>query len=173
MDLMKQDFNVLEYYYGGRWFREENWQRGCYPSSLTLPDFHDFFDSIITCGKVGTVEHSESGLIHPTHTPRSELPPNLLLLNIFQALEMAWEQRELYQDPRAGKWVLSRTGFTSFNLVKVAVGWKKWIRFLTLFPLLIQTGAGCQNPGCDAVNKSLWRTQACGWEMRHLKDDWV
>lgn len=38
---------------------------------------------------------------------------------------MAWEQRELYQDPRAGKWVLSRTGFTSFNLVKVAVGWKK------------------------------------------------
>ena len=27
--------------------------------------------------------------------------------------------------PQSSKWVLSRTGFTSFNLVKVAVGWKK------------------------------------------------
>ena len=68
---------------------------------------------------------SGSGLIHPTHTRRSELPPNLLLLNISQALEMAWEQRELDQDPRAGKWVLRRTGFTGCNSVKVAVEWKK------------------------------------------------
>ena len=68
---------------------------------------------------------SGSGLIHPTHTRRSELPPNLLLLNISQALEMALEQKELDQEPGAGKWVLSRTGFTGWNLVKVAVGWKK------------------------------------------------
>lgn len=38
---------------------------------------------------------------------------------------MAWEQRELDQDPRAGKCVLSRTGFTGCNLMKVAVGRKK------------------------------------------------
>uniref|UniRef100_A0A452DKM9 Integrin subunit beta 1 binding protein 2 n=1 Tax=Capra hircus TaxID=9925 RepID=A0A452DKM9_CAPHI len=53
--------------------------------------------------------------------PKSELLPKLLPLNISQALEMALEQKELDQEPGAGKWVLSRTGFTGWNLVKVAV----------------------------------------------------
>lgn len=50
---------------------------------------------------------SGSGLMR-THTPRSELLPKLLPLNISQALEMALEQKELDQEPGAGKWVLSR-----------------------------------------------------------------
>ncbi|EPY77347.1 non-POU domain containing, octamer-binding isoform 7-like protein [Camelus ferus] len=54
--------------------------------------------------------------------PKSELPPKLLPLNISQALEMALEQKELDQEPGAG-----------------------------LDSSLIQTGASCQNPGCDAV----------------------
>lgn len=65
---------------------------------------------------------NESELNHPTHTPRSELPPKLLPLNISQALEMALEQKELDQEPGAG--------FDSS---------------------LIRTGSSCQNPGCDAV----------------------
>uniref|UniRef100_A0A480QX70 Integrin beta-1-binding protein 2 isoform 1 n=1 Tax=Sus scrofa TaxID=9823 RepID=A0A480QX70_PIG len=43
--------------------------------------------------------------------PKSDLPPKLLPLNISQALEMALEQKELDQEPGAGKWVLHRTGF--------------------------------------------------------------
>uniref|UniRef100_A0A8D1CDV7 Integrin beta-1-binding protein 2 n=1 Tax=Sus scrofa TaxID=9823 RepID=A0A8D1CDV7_PIG len=54
--------------------------------------------------------------------PKSDLPPKLLPLNISQALEMALEQKELDQEPGAG-----------------------------LDSSLIQTGASCQNPGCDAV----------------------
>jgi hypothetical protein len=43
-------------------------------------------------------------------TLRSELPPKLLPLNISQALEMALEQKELDQEPGAGRWIFSRTG---------------------------------------------------------------
>ena len=55
------------------------------------------------------------------------MPPKLLPLNISQALEMALEQKELDHESGAGNWVLSRTGLTDWNLVKVAIGWREWI----------------------------------------------
>ena len=40
---------------------------------------------------------------------------------------MALEQKELDQEPGAGKWVISRTGCADWDLVKVAIRWRKWI----------------------------------------------
>ena len=40
---------------------------------------------------------------------------------------MALEQKELDHESGAGNWVLSRTGLTDWNLVKVAIGWREWI----------------------------------------------
>lgn len=59
---------------------------------------------------------------HLPVTPRSELPPKLLPLNISQALEMALEQKELDQEPGAGRCVLSRTGLSDWNSVQVPIG---------------------------------------------------
>lgn len=48
--------------------------------------------------------------VTPPIPPRSESPPKLLPLNISQALEVALEQKELDQEPGAGKWVPDGTG---------------------------------------------------------------
>lgn len=48
--------------------------------------------------------------VTPPIPPRSESPPKLLPLNISQALEVALEQKELDQEPGAGKWVPGGTG---------------------------------------------------------------
>lgn len=102
--------------------REENWQQGCYPTSPIPPDLHQ--TSSTPLALMGLLVN-ESELNHPTHTPRSELPPKLLPLNISQALEMALEQKELDQEPGAGKCILSRTGFVDWNSVQVAIGRKQ------------------------------------------------
>lgn len=71
-------------------------------------------------GSVGT-QHSGEGWscrprlmsqneVTPPIPPRSESPPKLLPLNISQALEVALEQKELDQEPGAGKWVPGGTG---------------------------------------------------------------
>lgn len=56
-------------------------------------------------------------------TPRSELPLKLLPLSISQALEMALEQKELDQEPGAGRWVLRRTGLHRLKFSRMSNGW--------------------------------------------------
>lgn len=55
---------------------------------------------------------------------RSELPLKLLPLNISHTLEMALEQKELDQEPGAGRCVLSRT---DLRLEFSGIGKEGWL----------------------------------------------
>lgn len=50
-------------------------------------------------------------------TSRSEMPPKLLPLIISQALGVALEQKELDQEPGAGRWIFNRTALKDWNFV--------------------------------------------------------
>lgn len=83
-----------------------------------LPDFSepdsllpDLFDSL-TVGRGARVGNSDEEIRSKCLfiTSRSEMPPKLLPLIISQALGVALEQKELEQEPGAGRWPFNRTG---------------------------------------------------------------
>lgn len=50
-------------------------------------------------------------------TCRTEMPPKLLPLIISQALGVALEQKELDQEPGAGRWAFNRTSLKDWNFM--------------------------------------------------------